>query len=76
MPVSLETLPLPVPSFFRPKPKVAGGITTTGIVLKVAVHVQLDAGMVKLLAQGEGDHPANVEPEFGVAVKVTVAPLA
>ena len=40
------------------------------------MHVKSDVGMVKLLAQGEGDHPAKVEPESGVAVKVTVAPLA
>jgi hypothetical protein len=44
-------------------------------VLKVAMHVKSDAGMVKLLAQGEGDQLTNVEPEFGVAVKATVAPL-
>jgi len=31
--------------------------------------------MAKLLAQGEGDQPAKVYPELGVAVRETVLPL-
>jgi hypothetical protein len=32
--------------------------------------------MAKLAAQGSGVQPLNVEPAFGVAVKLTVAPAA
>jgi len=53
-------------------PVVGGG----GFSVKVAVHVNADAGIANDAAHGDGDHPAKVEPCEGVACSDTISPVA